>query len=404
MFRLNTQRSAGLIALAALIIYIGWIGGPYLRSVILRDAAVTSWINPAPAPIVGYVGPRPLYPGERVGAEGRIAVIEDPLADRSALARAEADVKRAEQRLKAAEQLVLLRQSTVDARTTVAHAYAATFTQDLDTRIKAASGSLSVTSERLALERRQSDRLAKLAASGHGSQSAADAEAQLVLDLQKTVAGLQSELDRSTQRRSAAEKGTFLLDDGTDAAVASRALEDARLALHQAKLDLALDEVDVQLARNILPAARQAYDKALSAPVAAPPGALVWSLIAAPGAAVQPGAPVASWVDCGLMMVDAPVSDVELAVLPEGAQADVVLEGENRVRHGTVLVTRGAAATIGKADLAALAKGRYQGVGQALIKLESSPGDIKACPIGHAAHVDFPGVSLLDVLRARLRL
>jgi multidrug resistance efflux pump len=404
MFRLNRQRSAGLTALAALIIYIGWIGGPYLRSVILRDAAVTSWINSAPAPIVGYVGPRPLYPGERVGAEGRIAVIEDPLADRSALARAEADVKRAEQRLKAAEQLVLLRQSTVDARTTVAHAYAATFTQDLDTRIKAASGSLSVTSERLALERRQSDRLAKLAASGHGSQSAADAEAQLVLDLQKTVAGLQSELDRSTQRRSAAEKGTFLLDDGTDAAVASRALEDARLALHQAKLDLALDEVDVQLARNILPAARQAYDKALSAPVAAPPGALVWSLIAAPGAAVQPGAPVASWVDCGLMMVDAPVSDVELAVLPEGAQADVVLEGENRVRHGTVLVTRGAAATIGKADLAALAKGRYQGVGQALIKLESSPGDIKACPIGHAAHVDFPGVSLLDVLRARLRL
>ena len=404
MFRLNRQRSAGLIALAALIIYIGWIGGPYLRSVILRDAAVTSWINPAPAPIVGYVGPRPLYPGERVGAEGRIAVIEDPLADRSALARAEADVKRAEQRLKAAEQLVLLRQSTVDARTTVAHAYAATFTQDLDTRIKAASGSLSVTSERLALERRQSDRLAKLAASGHGSQSAADAEAQLVLDLQKTVAGLQSELDRSTHRCSAAEKGTFLLDDGTDAAVASRALEDARLALHQAKLDLALDEVDVQLARNILPAARQAYDKALSAPVAAPPGALVWSLIAAPGAAVQPGAPVASWVDCGLMMVDAPVSDVELAVLPEGAQADVVLEGENRVRHGTVLVTRGAAATIGKADLAALAKGRYQGVGQALIKLDSSPGDIKACPIGHAAHVDFPGVSLLDVLRARLRL
>jgi multidrug resistance efflux pump len=404
MFRLNRQRSAGLIALAALIIYIGWIGGPYLRSVILRDAAVTSWINPAPAPIVGYVGPRPLYPGERVGAEGRIAVIEDPLADRSALARAEADVKRAEQRLKAAEQLVLLRQSTVDARTTVAQAYAETFTQDLDTRIKAASGSLSVTSERLALERRQSDRLAKLAASGHGSQSAADAEAQLVLDLQKTVAGLQSELDRSTQRRSAAEKGTFLLDDGTDAAVASRALEDARLALHQAKLDLALDEVDVQLARNILPAARQAYDKALSAPVAAPPGALVWSLIAAPGAAVQPGAPVASWVDCGLMMVDAPVSDVELAVLPEGAQADVVLEGENRVRHGTVLVTRGAAATIGKADLAALAKGRYQGVGQALIKLDSSPGDVKACPIGHAAHVDFPGVSLLDVLRARLRL
>jgi multidrug resistance efflux pump len=404
MFRLDRWRTAGVIALIALVAYIGWTGGPYLRSIILRDAAVTSWINPTTSPIVGYVGPHPLYPGERVGADGRIAVIEDPLADRSALARAEADLARAEQRRRAAEQLVGLRQSNVDARAAVAQAYAESFKQDLDTRIAAANGSLSLTTDRLGLVRRQFDRLAKLTASGHGSHSAADAGAQLVLDLQKTVTGLQSELDRWTQRRSAAEKGTFLLDDGTDAAVAARALDDARLALNQAKLDLGLATVDVELARNVLAAARQAYDKALHAPVTAPPGALVWSLIAAPGAAVQPGAPVASWVDCGLMMVDAPVSDVELAMLPKDAKADVVLEGENRVRQGTVLFTRGAAATIGKADLAALAKGHQAGVGQALIKLDASPADIVACPIGHAAYVDFPGVGLLDVMRARLRL
>jgi hypothetical protein len=51
-----------------------------------------------------------------------------------------------------------------------------------------------------------------------------------------------------------------------------------------------------------------------------------------------------------------------------------------------------------------LAKGRYPGVGQALITLDPSTADIAACPIGQAAHVDFPGVGLLDVLRARLRL
>ena len=218
------------------------------------------------------------------------------------------------------------------------------------------------------------------------------------------MTGLQSELDRSTQRRSAAEQGTFLLDDGTDAAVASRALDDARLALNQAKLDLALAEVDVDLARKVLAAAQQAYDKARSTPVVAPPSALVWSLATAPGTAVLPGTAVASWVDCGVMMVDAPVSDVELALLPKGAKADIVFEGENRTRHGTVLLTRGAAATIGQADLAALAKGRRPGIGQALIKLDSSPADIEACPIGHAAYVDFPGIGLLDIIRARLRL
>jgi multidrug resistance efflux pump len=401
-FRRDRRRSVGLIALAALLVYVGWVGGPYLRSVVLRDAAVTSWINHTASPIAGYVGPHPLYPGERVGPDGRIAAIADPLADRSVLARAEADLERAERRRQASEQLLRLRQSDADTRAAVAQAYAATFKQDLESRIKAAGDSLSLMTQRLGLEPVQADRLAKLAASGHGSHSAADAEAQIVIDLQKTATGLQSELDRSSQRRSAAEQGTFLLDDGTDAAVASRALDGARLAFNQAKLALA--EVDVELARKILAAAQQAYDKALNAWIAAPAGALVWSLMIAPGTAVQPGNPVASWVDCAVLMVDAPVSDVELALLPKAAKADIVLEGETRVRHGTVLLTRGAAATVGSADLAAVAKGRRPGIGQALIKLDSSPADIEACPIGHAAHVDFPGVGLLDIMRARLRL
>ncbi|MGH7125774.1 MAG: hypothetical protein ACREFI_15470, partial [Stellaceae bacterium] len=375
-----------------------------LRSVILRDAAVTSWISPTAAPIAGYVGPHPLYPGDRVGADGVIAVISDPLADRTPLARAEADLGRAKERRQALEQLVALRQSTVEARQALAQAYAGAFKNDLDKRIAAASGSLSLAKQRLALERVQAGRLAQLAANGHSSRSAADAEAQLVVELERTTTTLQSELDRSTQRRDAAEAGTFLLDDGTDAAVAARGLDEARLALTQGKLDLGLAEVDVELARKVLGAAQVAYDKTLSSPIAVPPGALVWSLISAPGSAVQAGSPVASWVDCNVLMVDAPVSDVELALLPRGAAADVVLEGETRVRHGAVMLTRGAAATVGHADLAAIAKGRDAGVGQALIRLDASPEDVAACPIGHAAYVDFPGIGLIDVLRARLRI
>src|SRR5258708_9041763 len=120
MFRLDRRRLVGLVALVGLLVYIGWMAGPYLRWVILRDAAVTSWINHTASPIAGYVGLHPLYPGQRVGADGLIAAIADPLADRSALARAEADLERATQRDKSLEQLVLLRQSTADARPTVA--------------------------------------------------------------------------------------------------------------------------------------------------------------------------------------------------------------------------------------------------------------------------------------------
>jgi multidrug resistance efflux pump len=403
-FRLDKNRWLGLIGGVALLAYVGWMGGPYLRSVILRDAAVTSWINPTTSPIAGYVEPHLLYAGDRVGTDGVIAVIADPLADRTALARAEADLDRAQERRQASEQLVAVRESTVEARLALAKDYAEAFKHDLDLRITAVTASLSLTKQRLGLERLQAARLAQLAASGHGSLAAADAETQLVVELEKTMATLQSDFDRSTYRRSTAEEGTFLLDDGTDAAIGARSLEEARLALNQAKLDLALAQVDVELAGKILDAARSDYEKARSASVAAPPGALVWSQIIAPGSAVQPGSPVASWIDCGVLMVDAPISDVELSLLPKGARADVVFEGETKVRRGTVILTRGAAATVGRADLAAIAKGREAGVGQALIKLDASPEDIAACPIGQAAYVDFPDIGLIDVLRARLRL
>ena len=67
-------------------------------------------------------------------------------------------------------------------------------------------------------------------------------------------------------------------------------------------------------------------------------------------------------------------------------------------------MTRGSTATLGRHDLAALAKGRSDGVAQVLLKLDGDPGEFDRCPVGRAAYVEFPGVGLIDVIRARLRL
>ncbi len=104
------------------------------------------------------------------------------------------------------------------------------------------------------------------------------------------------------------------------------------------------------------------------------------------------------------MLIDVPVSDVETALLRPGSVAQVVFEGERKVRSGSVILTRGSAGTLGSNDLAALAKGRRAGIGQALVKLTPSGDDIQACAIGRAAYVDFPEVGVFDLLRARLRL
>jgi multidrug resistance efflux pump len=393
---------AGL-GLAGTLLYVVWMGGPYLRSIIVRDAAVTTWINVVPAPISGYTTDL-LYPGDRVGEDGRVARIDNPLADRTPLARAQGELDHAQAQLAAQRDLVDRMQRIVDARTAGAAAYAATFKRDLDIIITSADSNSALVAQRLEIERADENRKLILARSGTGSQAALGTATAAVTDHEKALTDIHSVLDRATGRRQAADLGVFMLDDGTDTGTAMRSVDDARMAREQAQAVLTGDEATAASAQDVLQAAQSAHAKQRSRDVRVPPGALVWSAISAPGAAVQPGSPVASWVDCRILMVDVPVSDVELSLLRKGVPANVVIEGEKVVRRGTVMLLRGAAATVGSADLAALAKGRRPNIGQVLVRLDATREDIETCPIGHAASVDFPDVGIIDIIRARLRL
>src|SRR6185436_20568672 len=93
-----SRRPLAWLGLAVLLVYALWIGGPYLRSIVVPDAAVTSWLNVATTPIDGVVS-RPLRIGARVGADGRILSVENPWADPLARARARADLDRARDRV-----------------------------------------------------------------------------------------------------------------------------------------------------------------------------------------------------------------------------------------------------------------------------------------------------------------
>jgi len=402
--RLWRPRIGGLIGFATLLIYVGWIGGPYLRSIIIRDAAVTTWISVASSPISGYVDTRTLHPGTRIGPDRRISTVKNPLVDGTPVAKAQADLDRAKEHIAALQGLAADLQASADVRALEAADFAAAFKLDLDQRIAAAGNNMASIRNRLGLERVQSDRMARLLTTGHASQSAADVAAGLVMESERALTNVQAEFDRATLRRAAAERGVLLLDDAEDGAVALRSLEDIRLSLARTTLDLAVAKAEADHAEAILAQARGNYERARLEHIEAPAGSMVWSLIASPGEAVQPGSPIVSWIDCNIMLVDVPVSDVELALLSPGSVADVVLEGERHVRHGTVFLKRGAAATIGQTDLAAVAKGRHPGIGQVLVKLDHSPIDVEACPIGAAAYVDFPEVGLFDILSARLRL
>ena len=89
-----TQGRVAGAGVAVVLVYTLWIGWPYLESIVVRDAAVTSWISVTAAPINGYTT-NPLYPGARVGSDGRIATITDERADQRDLAKTRVEHLRA---------------------------------------------------------------------------------------------------------------------------------------------------------------------------------------------------------------------------------------------------------------------------------------------------------------------
>jgi len=398
-----SRRRIAVVGFAFALLYALWIAWPYLAAIVVRDAAVTTWVSVAAAPIGGYTT-NPLYPGARVGADGRIATIADSRADQRELARAHAELVHATANATAQQLLVDGLRSGIEAREKHATGYAATFGQDLDSAIAGAKASLVSLQQRLKLAQAEADRLAKLKASGLVSQSALDTTHANVATLEQQIAEANAALARVSKRQRASSSGVFLLEDGNNGNAAFQNLTDAKLRLVQAEASLTQYAAEREAAQGVLDAAQKAYDKSRSLDIAVPPGAMVWSLISGPGAAVQPGSPVVSWVDCRVLLVDAPVSDVEISLLRGGAAADVVIEGERKARRGSVMLTRGSAGTLGLPDLAAVAKGRRPGLGQVIVKLDAGADDMRDCPIGHAAYVDFPDVGILQIIRGRLRL
>jgi multidrug resistance efflux pump len=403
--RLNeSPRLVAGLGLAVLLIYLVWIGGPYLRSIVVRDAAITTWINIAHTPIDGYLGTTVLYPGSRVGADKRIVGIVDPMADATPLAEARAALDEAKSRLESLENLVARLDGVVADRKRLVSDHIAAYQRDAHAEIDGARKIIAFLTRRLELERAEADRMAKLAKTGSGSQSAADAALGRVTEHQRLLAQTEMDLAQAQIRLEASAQGVLLLDDRAEGATAQRSLELAELELEHAHADLAVAQGQVAAMQDVADAAEDAYRKRRSTAISAPRGSMVWSLIESPGGVVRAGAPVATWIDCSIVLVDVPISDVEVALLNVGAPANVVLEGESVTRRGIVMLLRGSAATLSSDDLAAVAKGREPGVGQAILTLQMDREAIGRCPIGHAAYVDFPDLGLIDVILARLRL
>ena len=399
----DSPRAVALAALAVLLIYLCWMAGPYLRSIVARDAAITGWISAAYAPIPGRITDA-ISVGMPVGADGRIATIVNDRADPSPLVHAEAARAEAVARRDGLVAHVAMLESILADRTRAADAFAEAFRRNLADEIAAARASVEFLQSTLARERTEADRQERMMSQGASSQTEADLARVRAIDRERQLSDALAMLARAERRLEAMESGAFLIFDESDVGDARRAVDETAIVLEAARTELAAADALLSIREDAVSSATAQLMLEREAAIEVPAGAIVWSLAAGSGTEVIAGAKIASWVDCSRLLVDVPVSDLEASLLKPGASAEVAIEGETEIRMGQVLFTRGAAATLTEIDLAAVAKGRDSGVGQAIVEIAAFTTDANTCPIGRAAFVDFPGVGVIDMIAARLRL
>ena len=393
-----------VLGVLAFVAYSTWIIGPYLRSVVVRDAAVTSWSHTATSPIDGKVEIVSARVGELVGGDGIVARVRNDHLSRKTLS--EADVEMAYIRDKVNEQayfLAEIKQLDRD-RANLKTQYGRVFRDQLDARMTNLGKEIAATSRQLDLIRKIAARKEKLAQTGTGSKDAVDEAMMRVAELEHRLAELNTNLASAKVRRKPIGTGVFIAANGDDPDWVRGSRMELKILKKQARLALRKAQAEYQEAETRAADRKRDFDRLSRAEITVPAGSVIWSQHAAPGSAVVVGSPIAEWLDCSRLMIDVPVSDAEVSLIKPEMKAEVILEGDTTARRASVLMTRGSAATLSRRDLAAVAKGRGGGKAQVLLEFSHEAAGFKSCPVGRAAFVDFPGIGLIDVIRARLRL
>ncbi|GAB5468141.1 MAG: hypothetical protein Kilf2KO_11710 [Rhodospirillales bacterium] len=402
--RRNHGRYVTWAVALGLVVYIGWMLGPYLRSTLVRDAAVTTWIHVATSPIYGEVGRILPKPGDEIADKGHIVLVQNAKADSSGVDAARAEVEVAENLVDASSTLLDRLIRFREERRQQFEAYREVYLTELDVELRGTRRQLQRGRAELETLARMADRKETLTRSDSAARSDLDETHARMLALERLLAGLAEEESAQMARHEAALGSIIVLDDGSDPDWGARTLHELDSEIAHAEYHLAAARGRLENARARAAAEAENFKNLTQGHVKAPAGAVLWSTIVGEGAAVDIGTPVASWIDCDLLLVDVPVADAEVPLLRPGTQAQVIFEGDTRTHEAVVYLTRGSASTIKEEDLAALAKGRDAGVAQALLLLEMDRQELELCPVGHAAYVDFPDIGLIDVIRARLRI
>lgn len=388
-----------VLTLAALAIAVAAVYHP-IYALIYRDSIVTTWLHVVAAPITGTIEGFDIRPGERVGPSGEVGRIVDRSVDRSPVIRAEGAAKQAEVRL-AELKAYEARISAIDGEWQRRKSqYADGFRRDLDLKIEDLRQRISLLQERVRIAEASAQRKRTLRQGGNTSQADEEAATSTYRELQGSLAQATMDLDRLRNRRSLAERGIFLQDDGKEPEWSWRSLDEIHLEVARTQRSAREAAEQVATLQATLEGERKNLSAASLAAFVVPAGMTVWSIAVTDGTSVTRGQRLFTWIDCTQLLVDVPVSETLAVLVEPGSRAEITLEGEDRAREAVVVLSRGGSSRLTRDELVSLTPSR-RSEAQAIVALKD-PASLSGCPIGRRAFVTFPDLTIWRFLRAWL--
>lgn len=400
------RRSGAAVFLIVLsfFAYSLWMIGPYLVSTVVRDAAVTSWAYTITSPIDGIVEFDDFSMEDDAEGEKVVLRIKNLYLSRASLIKAENQVEYQERMIQEWENFLSSIEEIERDRSVLKSEFAEAFRQQLVIQIESLATNFDITLKQLEAISKIADREEELARRGALARNSADEAALRVSDLELQLTNIATELEKDKFRLASAQSGVFLTEFGEDPSWVRGSRIELKIEKKNARLEMRRAEIALRTAKAQYEDTKAEFQRLSNVAISLPENGVIWSRHVARGAEVRSGDPLFTWIDCSFLKIDVPVSDATVALIKPGMEAQVILEGAKSVYSGQVIITRGSASTLARDDLAAVAKGRHEGVAQVLLDISHLSDEFETCPVGRGAYVDFPEIGLIEVIRARLRL
>ena len=393
-------RTAIRIAVLASVAFVVALASHPVYTMLYRDAVVTTWLNVVAAPIAGTIEDFDSRPGERVASSGEVGRIVNYSIDRSGVIRAEAAARRAGARLaelNAYENRISAMAAEWQERK--GH-YADGFRRDLDIKIEEFASRVALLRERVDFADASAKRKQTLRRAGNTSQADEEAAISTHRELLASLSDATMDLQRLRNRRDLAGRGVYLQEDGKEPEWSWRSLDELRLEMHRTAREARETTEEVDTLQASLENERKNLSAATNAIFRIPAGSTIWTTSASNGISVTRGQRLFTWIDCSRLLVDVPVIDTLAVLVDARSRAEILLEGEDKVRSGLVVMSRGSSSRLDKDELASVTDWR-KSAAQVIVELQDADS-ITGCPIGRRAFVRFPDLTLMKFLRAYL--